>query len=143
MAFSNWILIQKAYVKQDWAAIEAIYEADKTCPHTYSAYKHAMSIFAFPKCVLPNEPIKQKPLTNSAILDNIAKELGVKLAKPRKLNDMPKAQLIGHIWWHWQNKAFGTSHKELSKIADTIAISSKIEALAKYFDKQTYEFFNS
>ena len=142
MHYENWHNIHQAYIRQDWPAIEAIYESAKHCPHTWSAYKHAMSIFPFPKCALaPNtEPIRQ---TNAKILNMFNEQISLNLPSAKGINTWPKAQLLGHIWWHWQNKAYKISHAKLAKIADTISYADKRYALAEFFTETLDNYFEA
>lgn len=138
MNYENWARIHKAYTKQNWSEIEAIYESAKDCPHTYSAYRHAMSIFAFPHCRL-SEP--KQMLTNSSALKEMSNLLNIRLPNASGLANWSKERLLGHIWWHWQNKAYRISHAKLAKIADTIDYEDKRRALAEFFTEELNDYF--
>lgn len=156
MSYTNWQKIHKAYTKLNWQAIEAIYESAKHCPHTWSAYKHAMSIFPFPSCLLNSGPKSQpqpkpnfrpqpKPsfsMSNAEILAKMSCQLGIKLPGARGIAKFPKQQLLGHIWWHWQNKVNKISHAKLAKIADNYNYAHKVYELYEFFDVELSEIFS-
>lgn len=146
MAYSNWGLIHKAYTKLDWGEIERIYESAKDCPHTLSAYKHAMAIYPFPRCLLnTKQTVTSEPKAidydNKRLIQLISSLLGVKIPDKRAINTIDKIQLLGHIWWHYQNKANKISHKQLAEIADTISYISKLNQLSEFFNDELINYF--